>query len=163
MTAKRASRPTILVVEIDEAVRTLLYRSLKGAGFKVLLASSGESAVTLYEGVLSTVAVVLLIAQRPGLNGRRVLAALQEINPAVRCVIATDVAPEDEVLPLVRQGAVGLLSKPVDPDDAVRVVTGVMEDDWVTPASCTTRRRRSGRRTCSTSPPLSPAAPARGG
>jgi hypothetical protein len=43
-------------------------------------------------------------------------------------------APEDQILPLVRQGAIGLLSKPLDPDDAVRVVSGAVEDDWVTPA-----------------------------
>jgi two-component system cell cycle sensor histidine kinase/response regulator CckA len=138
MTAMLASRPTILVVETDEAIRARLYRAFNRAGFKVLLTSSGERAVQLYKGVQSAVALVLLSAHRPGLNGRRVLAALQEINPAIRCVIATDVAPEDEILPLVRQGAIGLLSKPLDLDDAVRVVSQVLENDWVTPARNTT-------------------------
>jgi DNA-binding NtrC family response regulator len=129
MTAMPSANPTILVVDLDEAVRTLLYRAFRRVGFNVLLAGSGEAAVKLYEGAQGDVTLVLLSAQRPGLNGRRVLATLQEINPDVRCIIATDVSPEEELLPLVRQGAVGLLSRPIDPDDAVRVVSRVMEEE----------------------------------
>ena len=131
MTTLPSSSPTILVVDLDEAVRTLLYQAFRRAGFNVLLTSSGEAALKLYEGVQSEVTLVLLSAQRPGLNGRRTLAALQEINPAVHCIIATDVSPEEELLPLLRQGAVGLLSKPLNPDDAVSLVSRVMEEELV--------------------------------
>jgi DNA-binding NtrC family response regulator len=129
MLAAPALRPTILVVDLDEAVRSQFYRTFKRAGFKVVLASSGEAAVRLYGGVQASVAVVLVSGQRPGLNARRVLAALQEINSDVRCVIATALTPEEELLPLVRQGAVGLLAKPLDLNDALRLVRRVVEDD----------------------------------
>ncbi len=157
MTAKDAFRPTILVVEIDEKVRRLLYRTFQQAGSKVLLASNGEAAVKLYRGVQSRVVVVLLSAHRPGLNGRRLLAVLQEINPTLRCVIATEVTPDDEVLPLVRQGAAGLLAKPLNMNDAVAVVSRVMESDWITPAKRVNRRRPARPRTRSTAPTMSPA------
>jgi DNA-binding NtrC family response regulator len=131
MTAPPSSSPTILVVDLDEAVRTLLYQAFRKAGYNVLLASSGEAALRLYEAAQSEVTLLLLSAQRPGLNGRRMLAALQEINPAVRCIIATDVSPEEELLPLLRQGAIGLLPKPLNPDDAVSLVSRVMEEEMV--------------------------------
>jgi DNA-binding NtrC family response regulator len=127
MTATSASSPTILVVELDETARALLSSSFQRVGFNTLLAGSGEAAVNLYREAKSSVDLVLLSAQRPGLNGRRVLAALQEINPAVRCIIATGVTPQDEVLPLVRQGALGLLSKPLILEEAVRVVSRAAE------------------------------------
>jgi two-component system NtrC family sensor kinase len=127
MTAPSISGPTILVAEMDEEARALLRAAFEHASFVVLLAGSGEAAVNLYESAHASVDVVLLSAQRPGLNGRRVLAALQEINTAVRCVIATALTPQDEVLPLVRQGAAGLLAKPLVLDEAVRVVRQAVE------------------------------------
>jgi DNA-binding NtrC family response regulator len=151
MTDTNAFRPTILVVEMNEKARRLFYRTFQQAGYNVLLASSGEAAIKLYRGVQSRVVVVLLSAHRPGLNGRRLLAALQEINPTLRCVIATEVTPDDEVLPLVRQGAAGLLVKPLNLNEALAVVSRVMEGDWITPVRRTTRRRSARTRSRSTS------------
>jgi DNA-binding NtrC family response regulator len=127
MTATSASSPTILVVELDDSARALLSNTFQRAGFNTLLADSGEAAVNLYREAHSSVNLVLLSAQRPGLNGRRVLAALQEINPAVCCVIATGVTPQDEILPLVRQGAIGLLPKPLVLDNAVQFISEVVK------------------------------------
>jgi DNA-binding NtrC family response regulator len=151
MTTTPSRRPTILVIEMDERVRGLLYTAIQEAGFSVLLASSEKAAVKLYRGVHAVVAVVLLSANRVSLNGCRLLAALQEINPALRCVIATEVTPDDELLPLVRQGAAGLLSKPLDIDETKAVVRRVMESDWIAPARRVTRRRPARPRARSTS------------
>jgi DNA-binding NtrC family response regulator len=104
---------------------------LRKAGHNVVLASSGEAALRLYEEAQAEVTLVLLSAQRPGLNGRRLLAALQQINPHVRCIIAVDVSPEEELLPLLREGAIGLLARPIDPDDAVGVVSRVLEEELI--------------------------------
>jgi DNA-binding NtrC family response regulator len=161
MSATRSHRPVILVVEMDERVRTLLYRAFQQAGFRVLLASNPEAAVKLYKGTQSAVAVVLLSAHRTRLNGCRVLAALQEKNPSVRCVIATEITPEDEILPLARQGAAGLLAKPLHIHEAVSVVSRVMEGDWIAPPRKTSRRR-SGKSRARSAPPAMPPATAVG-
>ena len=150
MSAIKGFRPTIFIVETDEEARRLLYRAFRGAGFKVLLASSGQAAVKLYRGVQSSVVAVFVSAQRPVLNACRLLAALKQINPLVRCVVATELTPDDELLPLVRQGAAGLLAKPLIVKQAVAEVARVMESDWITPVS-RAPRRRAGKPRCRSS------------
>jgi DNA-binding NtrC family response regulator len=127
LTAAPAVIPTILVVETDLAGRAHLYGAFLRAGFNVLLAGSGESAVTVYTRMQRMVRVVLISSQRPSLNASRLLTALKSINPAVRCVVAAELSPDVQLLPLLRQGAATIVSKPIKMDETVRAVRGVLE------------------------------------
>jgi CheY-like chemotaxis protein len=55
---------------------------------------------------------VLLDVRMPGMDGPQTLAALREINPAVRCCFATGHAGAYEEADLLRAGAELVLYKP---------------------------------------------------
>lgn len=75
----------ILVVDDEQGVRDVLNAGLRSEGFAVGLAANGRDALDVYRRQGQTIDVVLLDVRMPGLDGPRTLAALQELNPQVRC------------------------------------------------------------------------------
>src|SRR5205814_4909737 len=85
-----ASRATpraygILVVDDEAAMRGVLNIAMRQQGFVVWLAANGREALDLYRRHRAAIDVILLDVRMPGLDGPQTLAALQEINPHVRC------------------------------------------------------------------------------
>jgi CheY-like chemotaxis protein len=112
-----ASLPTptkcrVLVVDDEACIRDVLSIGLRHHGFAVWLATEGYEALDLYRRTCTAIDVVLMDVQMPGLDGPHTLAALQELNPSVRCCFMSgDLGSytEGELLAL---GAVAVLHKP---------------------------------------------------
>ena len=75
---------TILVVEDEQVVRTLVANLLTEAGYRVLEARSGEEAFALTEGAVRSIDLVVSDVVMPGLSGPQVIARLRERYPELR-------------------------------------------------------------------------------
>jgi CheY-like chemotaxis protein len=74
----------MLVVDDEEMVRRLAARILKGDGYQVLEAGSGEDAVRLLQRAANRIAGVLTDVAMPGLNGRQLGDTIRSCWPGVR-------------------------------------------------------------------------------
>ena len=63
-------------------------RLLGKIGYQTLEAGGGEEALELYRGN-PNISVVVLDLTMPGLSGQQTLKKLREINPGVRCLLAS--------------------------------------------------------------------------
>jgi len=105
-------RGTVLLVDDEDAVRTLGARMLERIGFQVLAASDGQAALELYQARRGEIVLVLLDRTMPTMDGEEVLRQLRRINPQVRVVMTSGYA-ETEIAP--RRGNplyCGFLQKP---------------------------------------------------
>ena len=84
------ARPVILLVEGDIVARTPLAEYLRGCGFNVLEASSGDEAVALLSGVDRAIEAVLADMQTPG-GGFPLRQWIREHRPLVEVVLAGSV------------------------------------------------------------------------
>jgi CheY-like chemotaxis protein len=75
----------ILVADDEEGVRGVLDIGMRQQGFDVWLAADGREALDLYRRHGEAIDVVLLDVRMPGQDGPQTLAALQQLNPRVRC------------------------------------------------------------------------------
>ncbi|HEY1862073.1 MAG TPA: response regulator [Gemmataceae bacterium] len=75
----------ILVADDEEGVRGVLAIGMRQHGFDVWLAADGQQALDLYRRHGESIDVVLLDVRMPGRDGPQTLAALQQLNPRVRC------------------------------------------------------------------------------
>jgi two-component system OmpR family response regulator len=113
----------VLVAEDEPAVLAMLDFALKYHGFAVRRAGGGEAAVQAYGRHRGTVDVVLLDVQMPGVDGPQTLAALREVNPAVRCVFMSGNTGKYSTEQLLAAGAAAVLPKPFSRlDEVVRVL-----------------------------------------
>src|SRR5262249_54385859 len=69
---------TVLVVEDDSALRQLTCTLLEGAGYRVLQAESGETAIAMAKGYSDTIHLLLTDIIMPGMSGVELAAAIKD-------------------------------------------------------------------------------------
>lgn len=110
--------PTILVVDDDDAFRTLVIDILKRMEYRLMEAGDAEAALTILSH--EKVDLVLTDQQMPGIDGleltRRVLAAADP--PSVILMTAFGTIPN--AMEAVRLGATDYLTKPLESPNALR-------------------------------------------
>ncbi|MDB5306735.1 MAG: cheY 2 [Gemmataceae bacterium] len=109
----------VLVADDEPALLAMLDFALRFHGFAVRRAAGGEAAVRAFGRHRRTVDVALLDVQMPGMDGPRTLAALREIDPAMRCVFMSGDTGPYTAEQLLALGAVRVLPKPFAGIDAV--------------------------------------------
>lgn len=112
----------ILLVEDEDAVRSVLQAMLERLGYRVVAATSGPEAIRLYQDYRGQVALVLSDMVMPGMNGLALLQALQAIDPQVRMVLATGHPLGEEIREFRQRGLVGWIQKPVQLADLARLL-----------------------------------------
>jgi CheY-like chemotaxis protein len=118
-----ASRGTVLVVDDERGVRTVVARALARAGFEVLQAGDGHTAVEIYAEAGGRIGCVLLDLTMPGIDGAETFRRLRRDDPAARVVITSGHDPRD-VAGLFPDGELtGYLQKPCDLASLIRVAT----------------------------------------
>lgn len=102
--------PTVLVVEEEPAIRTLLELALGQSGFGVVPARTGEEAVAVFRK--GGIDLVLLDVRMPGLDGVETARAIRAINPAAKCFFMTGDPGRYTPADFAAAGAVRVFAKP---------------------------------------------------
>jgi PAS domain S-box-containing protein len=108
----RGSGETVLVVDDEAAVREITRRTLEAFGYRVLLASDGAEAVTLYARHAAEIAVVIMDVMMPVMSGASAIEVLVKMNPAIRILAVSGGAAGRDALPKAGADAIRFLSKP---------------------------------------------------
>lgn len=77
---------TVLVVEDETAVRKVVVRILKAAGYVVLESANGADALDLCEKRAGDISVILADVVMPGMNGRDLAERLRDKFPAAKVI-----------------------------------------------------------------------------
>jgi len=105
------AQPTVLVIDDDEEIRTVIAELLDVSGYRSILATSGQQGLDL--AAEKAPALILLDVMMPGMDGWTVLTKLQN-NPKlldIPVVVLSGLADTDMALSL---GAAAVLAKPID-------------------------------------------------
>ena len=111
---REVSAPTVLVVDDDNGFRLTTCEALKGTGYDVIEAASGEDALSLIEEAVPD--LVLLDAIMPGLDGFEVCRKLRS-KPSTRAIpvmILTGLGDMESVNRAFESGATDFIVKPVN-------------------------------------------------
>lgn len=115
----------ILLVDDSGLARRSTRRILEGAGYDVVEAADGMSALEQY--FVEKPDVVLLDLVMKGMYGLEVLGKLRELDAAVRVVVVSaDVQTSSRDM-VQAAGAVGFLSKPALPQDLLAMIARAVE------------------------------------
>lgn len=127
-TSASATR-TILVVDDEAAIRTLLQRALRGLGHDALLAATGDEAVAA--ATTSPVDAVLCDHQMVGMSGREVFHAIVAERPDLRdaFVMMSGDVTNDDLTAFTEVHPVAILAKPFDLDTLAAVVAAILPAD----------------------------------
>jgi two-component system, cell cycle sensor histidine kinase and response regulator CckA len=112
----RGTGQTVLLVEDEEMLLDLLATLLEEHGYRVLTAHDGQEAVDIYKQFGEGISIVLSDMGLPKLGGWEVFRQMKEMNPNVRCILASGYFDPDLRLQMVKEGAVDFVQKPYVPN-----------------------------------------------
>lgn len=118
---------TILLVDDDDAFRSMLHVTLESVGYEVREASNGKKAVDLYRKQPADLVVTDIVM--PEQEGIQTLLELRKINPEVRIIAMSGggrIGPDDYLTAAKILGAKQTLSKPFRQADFLDVVARVL-------------------------------------
>ena len=129
--ASRRSDPkvtgeTIMVVEDEPAVRSLLQRALARAGFTVLAAEDGASARALSARHEGTIDLLLTDVVMPGGSGRALADDLVAARPGLKVIYMSGYTDDVIARERVRDPGVAFLQKPFSAADATALIREVL-------------------------------------
>jgi signal transduction histidine kinase len=87
-------RETLLLAEDEPLVRSVLRRTLAGAGYEVIEAVDGEEAVRMFAANRERIALCLLDVVMPRKNGREAAEAIRALAPKVPVLLASGYAAD---------------------------------------------------------------------
>src|SRR5258707_14790689 len=105
--------PRILVIDDDQGVRDSMARMLRGAGFSVETAATGEEGVAAAKG--NVFDVVLSDMRMPGISGIEVLQRLRELRVDSAFIVMTGFGTVDSAVQGVKVGGGGFGAETVFP------------------------------------------------
>ena len=114
-------RPSLLVVDDDEAFRNRLARAFRDRGYDVVAAGDYDAGLAIAQNESPEFAVVDL--KMPGRSGLELARDLKAIDPTTKILILTGYGSIATAVEAMHLGVAWYLPKPADADDILRAFT----------------------------------------
>jgi DNA-binding response OmpR family regulator len=119
---------SILLVDDNTELRSVIARSLRLAGHQVFTAENGKVALAILPKV--TYDIVLTDIVMPDIEGLELIRSIRKVNPAARIVAMSGGGRGDaeDYLAMARNfGAAATLEKPFQLEDLAKTIDSVLE------------------------------------
>jgi len=118
---------TILVVEDEPSVRTLVRDELRKLGYRVLEAKSGIEACLLATQQAGSLQLLLTDVVMPGMGGRELAQHLSAIKPDLRTLFMSGYTDDVGIMAGQEEGTTSFLQKPFTPEVLAHAVRNLLD------------------------------------
>ena len=115
----------LLLVDDEEALRSVVAERLTEEGFEVTQASDGEAALRALDKFAFDVIVSDL--RLPGVDGRQVIDAALARYPDIVAIVVTGYGTVKDAVEVIKAGAADFIAKPFQFDELMHVLTNALE------------------------------------
>lgn len=116
---------TVLVVDDEKAILSMLKDTLEGLDYKVYTRDSGITGLKTF--MEKDIDLVILDIKMPDMGGKEVLEKMLEIDPKVKILLFSGYSEQDKHKDLLGMGAKGFIGKPFKIDEFLRKVREVLD------------------------------------
>lgn len=116
------SEKVVLVAEDDEDLVTIYRNLLEHSGFRVLVASTGDEALSMVRERRGKIDLVLSDIVMDGMGGRELIWRVRESYPGIRVILASGYADQDAALQMIGEQDIAFIPKPIDFDLLLQTV-----------------------------------------
>ena len=124
---------TILLVEDEDQVRTIVQSILRRQGYRVMAAADGGEALLLCEGHPEAIDLLLTDVVMPHMSGPELARRLVAARPAMKVVCMSGYTDDTVVRHGVLEAGVAFLQKPITPTSLARKIREVLDSEKARP------------------------------
>ncbi|MBJ6799435.1 response regulator [Geomonas propionica] len=103
---------TVLLVDDEEAIRSLGREMLESLGYSVLTAEDGSVAVDMFQQHRDEVDCVILDLTMPHMDGEQALQQLRSLDPQVQVILSSGFSEQEITERFIGRGLAGFIQKP---------------------------------------------------
>ena len=122
----RGNNELVLLVDDEEAVRSLGAQTLKRFGYRVMTANDGMQAVALYTQHRKEIDLVITDIMMPVMDGAAAIQAMVEFNPEVKIIASSGLVNQGGPSSNVNLPIQGYLPKPYTTQKILQIVHEVL-------------------------------------
>jgi CheY-like chemotaxis protein len=119
---------TILLVDDDTSVRSVIRRMLVGKGYSLLEAGSPEEAVRLGEGHRGPIDLLLADIVMPGMRGDALARRLRTTRPELKVLFISGYTDSTVVRTNLAGSGQAFMQKPIDPGDLSGKIRALLDE-----------------------------------
>lgn len=124
---KVVKEATILIVDDEETIRSLLAEMLNYNGYNTIQAESGEEAIRIVNQNIDKIDLIILDYFLKDINGDFILEKIKSLKKDLPVFIATGVIEEDIVKKLNEQKADKIIEKPYDFEKLLQYISNYIK------------------------------------
>jgi PAS domain S-box-containing protein len=124
----RGNGELVLVIDDEAAVRQITRQTLETFGYRVLLASDGVEATSLYATRLQEIDVVLTDMMMPLMDGPTTIMVLLRMKPEIRIIAASGLNANGMVAKATNAGVKHFIPKPYTAETLLKTIREVLND-----------------------------------
>jgi len=132
---------TVLVVEDEDAVRSMVREALEARGYRVLVARNGVEALDLAGRYGDYIDLLVTDVVMPQMNGAELAQRLSHLRPGLRVLFVSGYTDDAVIRTGVLEARTAFLQKPFSLDDLGRMVRDVIDARPARPAVDSAARR----------------------
>lgn len=118
---------TILLIDDEEMILEVTSAILTDLGYRVMVASSGETALNMYATESAEIHLVILDMIMPDMSGGEVLDRLKAIQPDCRVLLTSGYNLDGDAQEILDRGCRGFLQKPFTVEDLSRAIRDIID------------------------------------
>ena len=116
-------KETILLVDDEQGIRTVMGLSLRDAGYNVITVASGEEALQLFAE--RPIPIVITDIRMPGMNGLDLLKHIKILAPETEVILISGHADLEMAIQGLKLEASDFITKPIDEDEVLKLWQGL--------------------------------------
>ncbi len=118
---------TVLLVEDEELLRKVVARILDRAGYRVLVARSGDESIALCEKASVPIDVLVTDVVMPGMGGKELAMRMAERFPAIKVLFMTGYTDDETLRRGILDQGRDIMLKPFAPKDLLRRLRDILK------------------------------------
>lgn len=122
----RGKGETVLVVDDEASIRFITKKTLEAFGYRVLLASDGSEAISVFVSHQDEIAVVLTDMMMPIMDGPATIKVLRRLRPSLPIIGASGITANGKVAKARDAGMNDFLPKPYTAESLLKVIHKVL-------------------------------------
>lgn len=117
----------VIVIDDEDAIRSVIGRMLERIGFRAQTAGNGPDGITLFHASADEVLCVLVDQNMPHMSGEATVRELRALRPDARVVLMSGQSSEDIAERYQALGLTGFLQKPFNLNDLRATVQAIAQ------------------------------------